>query len=397
MRKIKSNFFISLDGVVEAPDKWHFPYFDDEMGAAVGAGFATADAMLMGRVLYDEWAAYWPEHADEPFGDVMNSMKKYVVSNSLQAAEWQNSEVISGDVAQKLNEIKAQDGGDIAMSGSATTVRWLLREGLLDELNLLVHPIAVGDGLARLFPPDEPSHPPRAAALADLQVRRAEPQLRRGHGLTPLAHARTERVQADPHAQDQRVDDEVQRHDVVGVLRVHDDGLDREDHGPEDEIDGEAAGARPDEVAQWPGDEDCCDEFHAGESIVAPPASSPREGNFASSPGGTAARALPERESRLQAPAAVRLRARIEHPAERLDTLAHARETESRPEAASGEGTTAPPSRTSISSVLVRTARRTRTSEPAACFIALVSASWMTRYAPSWTSGATCTPRGAAS
>ena len=68
--------------------RWRFPYFDDEMGAAVGAGFATADALLMGRVLYDEWAAYWPEHADEPFGDVMNSMKKYVVSNSLRAAEW---------------------------------------------------------------------------------------------------------------------------------------------------------------------------------------------------------------------------------------------------------------------------------------------------------------------
>jgi dihydrofolate reductase len=160
VRKIKSNFFISLDGVVESPDKWHFPYFDDEMGAAVGAGFATADAMLMGRVLYQEWAAYWPEHADEPFGGVMNSTKKYVISNSLHTAEWQNTEVINGDVAaQKLTEIKAQDGGDIAMSGSATAVRWLLREGLLDELNLLVHPIVVGDGLARLFPPDEPSTP----------------------------------------------------------------------------------------------------------------------------------------------------------------------------------------------------------------------------------------------
>jgi dihydrofolate reductase len=159
VRKIKSNFFISLDGVVESPDKWHFPYFDDEMGAAVGAGFATVDALLMGRVLYDEWAAYWPDHADEPFGDVMNSMKKYVVSNSLQAAEWQNTEIISGDVAQKLTDIKAKDGGDIAMSGSATTVRWLLREGLVDELKLLVHPLAVGDGLARLFPPDEPGIP----------------------------------------------------------------------------------------------------------------------------------------------------------------------------------------------------------------------------------------------
>ena len=159
MRKIKSNFFISLDGVVESPDKWHFPYFNDEMGAAVGAGFATPDTILMGRVLYDEWAAYWPEHADEPFGDVLNSIKKYVVSDSLQAAEWQNSEIISGDVAKTLNDIKAQDGGDITMSGSATTVRWLLREGLLDELNLLVHPIAVGGGLARLFPADEPSIP----------------------------------------------------------------------------------------------------------------------------------------------------------------------------------------------------------------------------------------------
>jgi dihydrofolate reductase len=157
VRKIKSNFFISLDGVVEAPDKWHFPYFDDEMGAAVSAGFATMDAMLMGRVLYDEWAAYWPEHADEPFGDVMNSMKKYVISDSLEAAEWQNTELIRGDVAGKLSEIKAREGGDIAMSGSATTVRWLMRQGLLDELILLVHPIAVGDGLARLFAPDEPT------------------------------------------------------------------------------------------------------------------------------------------------------------------------------------------------------------------------------------------------
>jgi dihydrofolate reductase len=159
MRKIKSNFFISLDGVVESPDQWHFPYFDEEMGAAVGAGFATTDALLMGRVLYDEWAAYWPEHADEEFGDVMNSMKKYVVSNSLEAAEWQNSEIISGDVAQKLADVKALEGGDIAMSGSATTVRWLLREGLLDELNLLVHPIVVGAGMARLFPADEPQAP----------------------------------------------------------------------------------------------------------------------------------------------------------------------------------------------------------------------------------------------
>ena len=159
-RTIKSNFFISLDGVVESPEKWHFPYFDDEMGEAVGAGFATTDAMLMGRVLYEEWAAYWPEHADEPFGDVMNGMKKYVVSGSLETAEWQNTEVVRGaTAAERIEALKAQDGGDIAMSGSATTVRWLLRTGLLDELNLLVHPLVVGQGYARLFPPDEVSLP----------------------------------------------------------------------------------------------------------------------------------------------------------------------------------------------------------------------------------------------
>jgi dihydrofolate reductase len=170
VRRIKSYFFVSLDGVVESPDKWHFPYFDDEMGEAVGAGFATADAMLMGRVLYDEWSAYWPEHADEPFGDTMNSMQKYVVSNRLQAADWQNTELIGGDeAARRVAEIKAQDGGDITLSGSATTVRWLLREGLLDELHLLVHPIVVGDGMARLFPPDEPTTPLRLAGSQTLK------------------------------------------------------------------------------------------------------------------------------------------------------------------------------------------------------------------------------------
>ena len=160
MRKIKSNFFISLDGVVEAPDQWHFPYFDDEMGAAVGAGFAGVDAMLMGRTLYEEWAAFWPENADQPFGDVINPMKKYVISDSLSEATWENTELISGEkAAETLAAIKAQDGGDISMSGSATTVRWLLREGLLDELHLFVHPIVVGGGMARLFPADEPQAP----------------------------------------------------------------------------------------------------------------------------------------------------------------------------------------------------------------------------------------------
>jgi len=170
VRKIKSYFFISLDGVVEAPDQWHFPYFDDEMGAAVGAGFEGVDAMLMGRVHYEESAAYWTEHADEPFGDVMNSTRKYVISNSLREATWQNSELISGEgAARTVTDLKARDGGDITVAGSATTVRWLLREGLLDELNLLVHPVVVGGGKARLFPTDEPSHPLELMSSATLK------------------------------------------------------------------------------------------------------------------------------------------------------------------------------------------------------------------------------------
>ena len=160
MRRIKSYFFISLDGVVESPDQWHFPYFDDQMGAAVGAGFAGVEAYLMGRVLYEEWAAYWPGHADEPFGDVLNATKKYVVSDTLAEAEWENSEILRGDVAaSRLTDLKSGEGGDIVMSGSATTVRWLLREGLLDELHLLVHPIVVGGGMVRLFPDDVPQTP----------------------------------------------------------------------------------------------------------------------------------------------------------------------------------------------------------------------------------------------
>ncbi|MDQ3783091.1 MAG: dihydrofolate reductase family protein [Actinomycetota bacterium] len=152
MGKIVSNFFISLDGVVESPDQWHFPYFNDEMGAAVESGVQTASAMLMGRVLYQEWADYWPS-AEDDFASYINNVPKYVVSTTLDRAHWNNTTVVSGDVAGRLEAIKADTEGDIAMSGSATTVRWLLANGLLDELRLLVHPIAVGHG-QRLFEDD---------------------------------------------------------------------------------------------------------------------------------------------------------------------------------------------------------------------------------------------------
>jgi dihydrofolate reductase len=155
--KIVSNFFISLDGVVESPDQWHFPYFNDEMGDAIGKGMEATEALLMGRVLYEEWAAYWPTSTDEPIASIFNNMPKYVVSGTLREATWSNTTIISGDVAPAIRDLKDRTKGDITMSGSATLVRWLLANGLLDRLNLMVHPIAVGKG-QRLFE-NTPTHP----------------------------------------------------------------------------------------------------------------------------------------------------------------------------------------------------------------------------------------------
>jgi dihydrofolate reductase len=149
MRKIISGLFISLDGVVEAPEEWHFPYFDDEMGSAVGAMMADAGAMLLGRKTYEGFADYWPTSTDDA-AEHMNNTPKYVVSNTLTSADWQNSTLVNGDVYKELEELKGQPGGNLNMTGSGTLVTSLLREGLLDELHLLVHPIVVGAG-KRLF------------------------------------------------------------------------------------------------------------------------------------------------------------------------------------------------------------------------------------------------------
>jgi dihydrofolate reductase len=145
MGSIRSNLFISLDGVIESPETWHFDYFDDEMGAVVGAAMSETDAMLLGRQTYDEFAGYWPDaDANDPITAQMNGARKYVVSNTLADATWQNSTVVSGDVAAELTALK--QGARLGTTGSATLVRWLLEAGLVDELHLLVHPVVVGSG-----------------------------------------------------------------------------------------------------------------------------------------------------------------------------------------------------------------------------------------------------------
>jgi len=167
MGKIVSNFFVSLDGVVQSPDKWHFPYFDDAMGAIIGEGMSTSTGFMMGRKLYDEWSSYWPgQGPDVPFSEFINTIPKYVLSTTLSNPTWQNTTVISEDVATTVRALKDSRDGDIGMSGSATTACWLLANGLLDELALLLHPIVVGSG-QRLFE-DTTTHPLKLLSSATL-------------------------------------------------------------------------------------------------------------------------------------------------------------------------------------------------------------------------------------
>ena len=152
MRKIVAGLFISLDGVVEAPERWHFPYADDEMNAIVGEQMASSDTMLFGRRTFEAFASYWPHQGDDnPMAAALNNAPKLVASNTLDSADaWANSTVVAGDVAAELARLKAGEGGDISITGSATLVQSLLAAGVLDELRLLVHPIVLGTG-ARLF------------------------------------------------------------------------------------------------------------------------------------------------------------------------------------------------------------------------------------------------------
>ena len=156
MRKITAGLFISLDGVVEAPDHWHFPYFNDEMGAAVDATLGAADTVLFGRKTYDSFAGAWPEREaageeDAGFAKVLGDARKIVVSHEQLEFTWRNSEQLEGDLIEAVTALKNEPGdGVIGMSGSISIVRQLLAAGLLDELHLLVHPIAVRKGM-RLF------------------------------------------------------------------------------------------------------------------------------------------------------------------------------------------------------------------------------------------------------
>lgn len=157
MRRVVAGLFISLDGVVEAPGRWGFQFLNEEMSKGMVAGVAQADAVLLGRRTYLEFAEMWPKQGnDVPMADFLNNSPKYVVSSTLRPPlAWANSSLLSGDLAEELTELKNAPGKNIQVPGSPRLVRSLLREGLLDELSLSICPVVVGSGM-RLF--DEITH-----------------------------------------------------------------------------------------------------------------------------------------------------------------------------------------------------------------------------------------------
>ncbi len=150
-RNVVVSEFVSLDGVMEAPDQWQAPFWSDEMGTYKSDELFASDALLLGRVTYQLFADAWPSVTDEEgFADRMNSLPKYVVSTTLDDVAWNNSRLITGDVADEVATLKRQPGQDILIGGSADLVHALMRHNLVDEYRLMVHPVVVGRG-KRLF------------------------------------------------------------------------------------------------------------------------------------------------------------------------------------------------------------------------------------------------------
>jgi dihydrofolate reductase len=149
MRKLQAWQYMTLDGVVEAPEKWVMP--DKKMFDEQTADYATSDALLLGRRTYEVFAASWPQRGSEvPNADWMNNTQKYVASSTLESPKWQNTTVLEGDVREAVTRLKQEDGENITINGSATLLRMLLAEGLVDELRLFLHPVVLASG-DRLF------------------------------------------------------------------------------------------------------------------------------------------------------------------------------------------------------------------------------------------------------
>ena len=163
--KLVATEMVSVDGVFQGPggkeeDRrggferggWAMEHGDDESWQFLVSLFERADALLLGRKTWDIWVAYWPHHDEgDPVSHGINVMPKYVPSTTLRDPKWQNTHVLSGDVEAAIRDLKAKPGRELQVHGSGVLVRWLLERGLVDELNLRVVPVVVGEGV-RLFP-----------------------------------------------------------------------------------------------------------------------------------------------------------------------------------------------------------------------------------------------------
>jgi dihydrofolate reductase len=158
--------FLTLDGVMEAPDQWSMPFWNEGIANVKLDELKASDALLLGRVTYEDFAAAWPSQTDEEgFADRMNSLPKYVVSTTLKKADWNNSHVISSDIPREIARLKQETGGDLMVAGSAALVASLMKEDLVDVFRLLVYPVVRGSG-KRLF---------KEGSQASLKLRESRP------------------------------------------------------------------------------------------------------------------------------------------------------------------------------------------------------------------------------
>lgn len=169
--KLTAMLFVTLDGVYQGPggpdeDRrggferggWLASHAHEEVWQGITSVYERADALLLGRVTWEIWEAYWPHHDQgDPVSHGINVLPKYVPSATLANPTWQNTHVIDGDVEAAVRELKAKPGRELQVHGSGALLRWLLERDLVDELTLHIYPVVVGDGL-RLFPDRGPAH-----------------------------------------------------------------------------------------------------------------------------------------------------------------------------------------------------------------------------------------------
>jgi dihydrofolate reductase len=149
MGKVALQMYLSLDGVMEAPENWEGPFWSDELEQYALEQVLAADALLLGRTTYEIFASSWPSRSGDAFSDRMNNMPKFVVSKTLKAPEW-NASVIDGDAVEEVSKLKEQSGQDLMIYASGELVRPLMQHGLIDDLRFWIFPVVLGSG-KRLF------------------------------------------------------------------------------------------------------------------------------------------------------------------------------------------------------------------------------------------------------